>query len=82
MKIYFTHFEMSNQVGGARAEDLPSHLQSESVCLRYSTTGNRSYIIIIMIIIIMIITLCLEDNIFGMYASLTYGPQLQRKACH
>ena len=27
---------------------------------------------------IIIITLFQEDNIFGMYASLTYGPQLQR----
>ena len=31
---------------------------------------------------IIIITLFQEDNIFGMYASLTYGPQLQRYACH
>ena len=30
------------------------------------------------IIIIVIITLFQEDNMFGMYASLTYGPQLQR----
>ena len=28
--------------------------------------------------VIIIITLFQEDNIFGMYASLTYGPQLQR----
>ena len=28
--------------------------------------------------IIIIITLFQEDNIFGMYASLTYGAQLQR----
>ena len=28
--------------------------------------------------IIIIITLIQEDNIFGMYASLTYGPPLQR----
>ena len=30
------------------------------------------------IIIIIIVTLFQEDNIFGMYVSLTYGPQLQR----
>ena len=29
-------------------------------------------------VIIIKITLFQEDNIFGMYASLTYGPQLQR----
>ena len=29
-------------------------------------------------VIIIIITLFQEDNIFGMYASLRYGPQLQR----
>ena len=28
--------------------------------------------------LIIIITLCPEDNIFGMNASLTYGPQLQK----
>ena len=33
-------------------------------------------------LIIIIITLFQEDNIFGMYASLTYGPQLQRYPCH
>ena len=33
-------------------------------------------IIIIIIIITIIITLLKEDNIFGRYASLTYGPQL------
>ena len=27
---------------------------------------------------LIIISLFQEDNIFGMYASLTYGPQLQR----
>ena len=32
----------------------------------------------VIITIIMIITLFQEDNLFGMYASLTYGPQLQR----
>ena len=36
------------------------------------------YVIMIIIIIMMmiIITLFKEDNIFGRYASLTYGPQL------
>ena len=29
-------------------------------------------------VIIRIISLFQEDNIFGMYVSLTYGPQLQR----
>ena len=37
-------------------------------------TSRWCYIIIIIIIII--ITLFEEDNIFGRYASLTYGPQL------
>ena len=29
-------------------------------------------------VVVIIITLFQEDNIFGLYASLTYGPQLQR----
>ena len=33
-------------------------------------------------IIIIIITLFQEDNLFGLYVGLTYGPQLQRYACH
>ena len=32
-------------------------------------------------VVIIIISLFQEDNIFGMNASLTYGPQIQRHAC-
>ena len=62
------------------------HVQTKDDNWRFSlaefeTFGNLVWPhiqIFLVIIIIRIITLFQEDIIFGMYASLTYGPQLQR----
>ena len=49
---------------------------------KFETFGNllfgHTFRLFLVIIIIRIISLFQEDIIFGMYASLTYGPQLQR----
>ena len=44
--------------------------------------GGNTRVVITSKIFIIIITSFQEDNIFGMNASLTYGPQLQRLTCH
>ena len=57
------------------ASDRTSH---NSSCMKY----YYYYLLLLLLLLIIITTLFQEDNIFGMYASLTYGPQLQRYACH